>query len=173
MFGSKTAPRLPTGSFRTGTITPFTVIVRNGDFRPHLWGTHDQHLCLVCIQFQFILRHPCIDVGEAVFRILNCQVSQNNLAVANSPKVFVFVFFYLKNLPLVGFLVFIFTYASQCTNINLNIFQIAQKLNSAHVATFSGMWTTQEPSLVFCLLVTSYWHKFWRPLSCPSGLHYS
>ena len=27
MFGSKTAPRLPTSSFRTGTITPFTVIL--------------------------------------------------------------------------------------------------------------------------------------------------
>ena len=42
---------------------------RDGDFRPHLWGTHDQHLCLVCIQFQFILRHPCIDVSEAVFQL--------------------------------------------------------------------------------------------------------
>ena len=69
MLGSKTAPRLPTGSLRTGTITSIYGNTRNGDFRMHLWGTHDQHLCLVCIQFQFILRHPCIDVGEAVFQL--------------------------------------------------------------------------------------------------------
>ena len=42
---------------------------RNRDIRPHLWGTPDQNLCLGCIQFQFILRHPCIDVSEAVFQL--------------------------------------------------------------------------------------------------------
>ena len=64
-----------TGSFRTGTITPFTVILGIEMFARICAGY--QNLCLVCIQFEIILRHPCTDVGnvEAYYILLYKSIS--------------------------------------------------------------------------------------------------
>ena len=69
MFGSKTAPRLPTGFIKNWYYYTIYSNTRIGGFCPHMLGTHNQNLCLVCVQFQFILRHPFRNVGEAVFQL--------------------------------------------------------------------------------------------------------
>ena len=50
MFGLKNSTRITNCSIKKWYYYTIYGNIRNIHFCPHLWGTHNQKLCLVCIQ---------------------------------------------------------------------------------------------------------------------------
>ena len=69
MFGSKTAPQITDGFIKNWYYYTVYGSTRNGDFRSHLWGTHDQHPVLSAFNFSLFWDIHVIDVIEAVFQL--------------------------------------------------------------------------------------------------------